>query len=247
MRIKWRRVGARRADCGWPDVDEWIAAGSGRSGGACEGGGEGRSCARAGRSERPIRVHHISSEREPVCGRPERRVGGRSGRRASCCIGSGEELSRALVLFGTTSPWSAWKFFWHRASSRRIERSDDRELTLVVSQIADASLPTGAPAKAEPPARGAAIVPAAARASEENPSVESISQRVLGAERQPDRSHHLRLGTLDLPLPDGFRIQTAWCWILPARVLIHRKSTSPAISIPSGKSGWRSSRPRFRV
>ncbi len=58
----------------------------------------------------------------------------------------------------------------------RIERSDNRELTLVVSKIADASLPTGAPAKAEPPAGGAAIVPAAARASEENPSVEAISR-----------------------------------------------------------------------
>ncbi len=56
----------------------------------------------------------------------------------------------------------------------RIERSDNRDLTLVVSRIANASLPTAAPAKAEPPAGGAVMVPAAARAPEENPSVEAI-------------------------------------------------------------------------
>ena len=56
----------------------------------------------------------------------------------------------------------------------KIERSDNQNLTLVVSKIADASLPMGAPAKAEPPAGGAAMVPAAARTSEENPSVEAI-------------------------------------------------------------------------
>ncbi len=56
----------------------------------------------------------------------------------------------------------------------RIERSDNRDLTLVVSKIANAGLPTGAPAEAEPPAGGAAMVPAAAKASQENSGVEAI-------------------------------------------------------------------------
>ena len=55
-----------------------------------------------------------------------------------------------------------------------IERSDNRDLTLVVSKIANASLPTSTPAKTEPLAPGAAMVPAAARPSEENSSVEAI-------------------------------------------------------------------------
>jgi type IV pilus assembly protein PilQ len=57
----------------------------------------------------------------------------------------------------------------------RIERSDNQNLTLVVSKIVNASLPTGAPAKAEPQAGGAAMVPAAAKTSEEeNPTIEAI-------------------------------------------------------------------------
>jgi len=55
----------------------------------------------------------------------------------------------------------------------RIERSDNRDLTLVVSKIANASLPTGAPAKADPAAGAAAMVPAAANTSG-NSSVEAI-------------------------------------------------------------------------
>jgi type IV pilus assembly protein PilQ len=58
----------------------------------------------------------------------------------------------------------------------RIERSDNRDLTLVVSKIANASLPAGAPANAEPPAGGAAMVPAAARASGGGSSIEAIRQ-----------------------------------------------------------------------
>ena len=57
----------------------------------------------------------------------------------------------------------------------RIERNDNRELTLVVSKIANASLPAGAPANAEPPAGGAAMVPVAARASGGS-SIEAIRQ-----------------------------------------------------------------------
>lgn len=56
----------------------------------------------------------------------------------------------------------------------RIERSDNRDLTLVVSKIANAGLPAGAPANAEPPAGGAAMVPAAARVSGGGSSIEAI-------------------------------------------------------------------------
>ena len=57
----------------------------------------------------------------------------------------------------------------------KIERSDNRDLTLVVSKIANASLPAGAPANAEPPAGGAAaVVPAAARPSGGDPTIEAI-------------------------------------------------------------------------
>lgn len=56
----------------------------------------------------------------------------------------------------------------------RIERSDNRDLTLVVSKIANASLPTGAPAKAEPRAASAAMVPAAAKTSGGLSSLEAI-------------------------------------------------------------------------
>ena len=58
----------------------------------------------------------------------------------------------------------------------RIERNDNRDLTLVVSKIANASLPAGAPASAENRAGRAAMVPAAARASGEGSSVEAIRQ-----------------------------------------------------------------------
>ena len=58
----------------------------------------------------------------------------------------------------------------------RIERNDNRDLTLVVSKIANASLPASAPASAEPPAGRAAMVPAAARTSGEGSSVEAIRQ-----------------------------------------------------------------------
>jgi type IV pilus assembly protein PilQ len=56
----------------------------------------------------------------------------------------------------------------------RIERNDNRDLTLVVSKIANASLPSAAPANAEPLAGGGAMVPAAARASGGVSSVEAI-------------------------------------------------------------------------
>lgn len=56
----------------------------------------------------------------------------------------------------------------------RIERTDNRDLTLVVSKIANASLPTGAPAKVEPAAGPAAVVPAAAKTWESLSSVEAI-------------------------------------------------------------------------
>lgn len=56
----------------------------------------------------------------------------------------------------------------------KIERSDNQNLTLVVSKIANASLPMGAPAKAEPLAGGATMVPAAAKTSEDNSSIEAI-------------------------------------------------------------------------
>ena len=52
----------------------------------------------------------------------------------------------------------------------RIERADNRDLTLVVSKIANASLPTGAPA---------ALVPATAKSSEANSSFEAISRVAL--------------------------------------------------------------------
>ncbi|HEV3482192.1 MAG TPA: type IV pilus secretin PilQ, partial [Candidatus Acidoferrales bacterium] len=58
----------------------------------------------------------------------------------------------------------------------RIERSDNRDLTLVVSKIANASLSAEAPANTQPPAGGVALVPAAAKASDGGSSVEAIRQ-----------------------------------------------------------------------
>lgn len=56
----------------------------------------------------------------------------------------------------------------------RIERSGNRDLTLVVSKIANASLPAGASKNAEPPVGGTAVVPAAARTSGGRSIVEAI-------------------------------------------------------------------------
>ncbi len=58
----------------------------------------------------------------------------------------------------------------------RVERSDNRDLTLVVSKVANAGLPAGAPANAEALAGGAVMVPAAAKASGESSIVETISR-----------------------------------------------------------------------
>ena len=57
-----------------------------------------------------IRIHHVSSERESLCARSERCVGGRSGRCARRCLRTGEELSRWFRTRRRISPWFASKY-----------------------------------------------------------------------------------------------------------------------------------------
>src|SRR5579864_6953944 len=69
-------VGPDCASCSEPDSDKRSASGARRARGARESGGEGWRGTPGSAGERPIRIHHLSPQREPLCARPERSGGG---------------------------------------------------------------------------------------------------------------------------------------------------------------------------
>src|ERR1700719_647707 len=69
-------VGPDCAGCSEPDSNEWGTSGERCAGSACESGGEGWRGASGSAGERTVRVHHLSPQREPLCARLERRIGG---------------------------------------------------------------------------------------------------------------------------------------------------------------------------
>jgi type IV pilus assembly protein PilQ len=76
---------------------------------------------------------------------------------------------RVLSYASGAKPVARLEILLAQGVEPRAERTNNQDLTLVVSKIANASLPL-----AEPPAAGAFMVPAAARASEEDSSLKAI-------------------------------------------------------------------------
>src|ERR1700728_1583352 len=89
------------AVCSSLDADEWSATGQRWAGGACEGGGKERQRYAGSASERAVRIHHLSSERESVRAGPQRSFFRGPSRSARGALRPGEELPNADVHLGS--------------------------------------------------------------------------------------------------------------------------------------------------